>query len=148
MNQSSFKPRDSCINQRLWITHKIYKSFENGPEVRSLFLDISKAFDKVQHEGFTFKQEQKRHFRWLIEHFKRLIVLHDQVSTRTGINAGVPQGSILGLLLLFVSMIYLTIYHLMTNYLLMTRLIICDVNVSARELNEDLKLISDWAFPW
>ena len=148
MNQSSFKPRDSCINQLLRITHKIYKSFENGPEVRSLFLDISKAFDKVQHEGFTFKQEQKRHFRWLIEHFKRLIVLHDQVSTRTGINAGVPQGSILGLLLLFVSMIYLTIYHLMTNYLLMTRLIICDVNVSARELNEDLKLISDWAFPW
>ena len=70
------------------------------------------------------------------------------MSTRTGINAGVPQGSILGLLLLFVSMIYLTIYHLMTNYLLMTHLIICDVNVSAGELNEDSKLISDWAFQW
>ena len=54
-NQSGFKPGDSCINQLLSITHEIYSSFDDGFEVRSVFLDISKAFDKVWHEGIIFK---------------------------------------------------------------------------------------------
>ena len=50
-NQSGFKSGDSCINQLLPIIHEIYKSFDDGPEVRSVFLDISKAFVKVCHDG-------------------------------------------------------------------------------------------------
>ena len=46
-NQSAFQPGDSCINQMLSITHEIFTPFDNGLEVRSVFLDISKAFDKV-----------------------------------------------------------------------------------------------------
>ena len=46
-NQSGFKPGDSCTNQLLSISHQIYKSFEGGHEVRSVFLDMSRAFDKV-----------------------------------------------------------------------------------------------------
>ena len=42
-NQSGFKPGDSCINQLLSITHGIYASFDEGYEVRGVFLDISKA---------------------------------------------------------------------------------------------------------
>ena len=57
-NQFGFKPSDSCINQLLSITHEIYKSFDDGLEVRSVFLDISKAFDKVWYEGVIFKLEQ------------------------------------------------------------------------------------------
>ena len=48
-NQSCFKPGDSCMNQLLFITHEIYKSFDNGLEVSGIFLDISRAFDKVWH---------------------------------------------------------------------------------------------------
>ena len=51
--QSGFKPGDSCINQLLSITHEIYHSMEDGYEIRGVFLDISKAFDKVWHEGFV-----------------------------------------------------------------------------------------------
>ena len=46
-HQSDFKPGDSCINQLLSVTREIYKSFDDGLEVRSVFLDISKDFDKV-----------------------------------------------------------------------------------------------------
>ena len=48
-NQSGFRPFDSCVNQLLTITHEMFSSFDCNPslEVRSIFLDISKAFDKV-----------------------------------------------------------------------------------------------------
>ena len=46
-NQSGFKPGDSCINQLLSITHEIYKSFDDSLDVRGVFVDISKTFDKV-----------------------------------------------------------------------------------------------------
>ena len=39
-NQSGFKPGDSCINQLISITHKIYQSFDDGFEVRGVFLNI------------------------------------------------------------------------------------------------------------
>ena len=41
-NQSGFKPGGSCINHLLAITHEIYKSFDEGFEVRCVFLDLIK----------------------------------------------------------------------------------------------------------
>ena len=48
-NQSGFRPSNSCINQLLAITHEIFEAFDCNPplEVRSVFLDMAKAFDKV-----------------------------------------------------------------------------------------------------
>ena len=56
--QSGFKPSDSCINQLLSISHKVYSSSDDEFEVRSVFLDISKAFYKVWYERIIFKLKQ------------------------------------------------------------------------------------------
>ena len=50
-------PGDSCIFQLLSIVDKINSSLDYNPTIdaRGLFLDISKAFDKVWHEGIHFK---------------------------------------------------------------------------------------------
>ena len=55
--QSDFLLGDSCISQLLSITHKIYKSFDCNPsvDVRGIYLDISKAFEKVWHDGLIYK---------------------------------------------------------------------------------------------
>ena len=56
--QSGFRPGDSCINLLLSITHDIFISFDNGLERRGVFLDISKAFNKVWHNRLVHKLKQ------------------------------------------------------------------------------------------
>ena len=53
LDQSGFCPFDSCVNQLIAITHVLFGAFDCNPplEVRSVFLDISKAFDKVWDKG-------------------------------------------------------------------------------------------------
>ena len=55
-NHSRFKPCNSV--QLLRIIHEIYESFVAGHEVRGVFLDISKTFDKVWHEAIILKLTQ------------------------------------------------------------------------------------------
>ena len=52
--QSGFRPGDSYINQLLSITHDIFTFFDNG----LVFLDISKAFDKMWHDRLIYKLKQ------------------------------------------------------------------------------------------
>ena len=59
-NQSRFRPGDSTSKQLLYLVNEIYEAFEDPKslEVRAVFLDISKAFDKVWHDGLIFKLKQ------------------------------------------------------------------------------------------
>ena len=108
-NQSGFKPGDACINQLLSITREICKSFDNGFKLRGVFLDITKAFDKVWREGIIFKLKQNGISGKLLSVLsdflkdrKQRVTLNGQVYLWTGVNAGVPQVSILGHLLFLV----------------------------------------------
>ena len=87
-NQSGFKPGDSSINQLLSITHNIYKSFDDGYEVSGVFLDISKAFDKVWQDGLIFKLQENGisgNLLKVLKHFltnrKQRVVLNGQSSS-------------------------------------------------------------------
>ena len=48
-SQSSFCKGNSCMSQLLSITHKIFEGFDANPllDTCGIFLDISKAFDRV-----------------------------------------------------------------------------------------------------
>ena len=108
-NQSGFKPDGSCIIQLLSITHEIYKSFDNESEVRGIFFDISKTFDKVWYQGKTLKLKQNgisSNLLKIIENFVsnryQRVLLNGKYSGWTALNAEESQGSILGPLLLLV----------------------------------------------
>ena len=77
--------------------------------MRGLFLDISKAFDKAWHKGIIFKLKQNGISGKLLSVLsdflkdrKQRVTLNRQVSSWTGVNTEVPQGSILGPLLFLV----------------------------------------------
>ena len=55
--QSGFNKNDSCINQLVSKTHEIYSAFDCNPslEVRGVSLDLSRAFDKVWHDGLIYQ---------------------------------------------------------------------------------------------
>ena len=54
-SQYGLKSGDSCIEQLLSITREMFQSFDERFEVSSVFLDISKAFDKILHKRLIFK---------------------------------------------------------------------------------------------
>ena len=49
VHQLEFRPGDSCVHQLISIVHDTYNAFDTNPssEVRGVFLNISKAFDRV-----------------------------------------------------------------------------------------------------
>ena len=160
-NQSGFRPGDSCIHQLISITHDIYRSYDANPtqEVRGLFLDISKAFDRVWHEGLLYKLKNlgiEGKFLFLIESFLsdryQRVTLNGQTSDWAPVEAGVPQGSILGPLL-FLCYINDLPDGLISNVKLFADDTALFSNVTSpiesyNILNHDLTKITDWAFQW
>ena len=142
--QSGFRPGDSTINQLLSITHDIYNAFEHHHGTRAVFLDISKAFDKVWHEGLLLKLKSNGISGHLLNLFSDFLderyqrtVLNGKSSDWKRITAGVPQGSVLGPLLVKLFANDTSVFN-----------VVFVTDISAEVLNQDLSAVQDWAYQW
>ena len=55
--QSGFIPGDSTVNQLTFLYNTFSQALDTEKEVRVVFCDVSKAFDRVWHEGLLLKLE-------------------------------------------------------------------------------------------
>ena len=160
-NQSGFRPGDSTSNQLLYLVNEIHEAFEDPKslEVRAVFLDISKAFDKVWHDGLIFKLKQNGISGSLIKLFanylhnrKQRVELNGFYSEYSTIESGVPQGSVLGplLFLIYINDLERNIRSNVKFFADDTMLFstVNDSVKSANSLNHDLDIIYQWAHQW
>ena len=160
-SQSGFLPGDSCIAQLLSTTHEIQTAFDENPtvDVRGVFLDISKAFDKVWHDGLIFKLKsygvEGELFLLLKKYLhnrEQRVVLNGQTSEWKKIYSGVPQGSVLDplLFLIYINDVPDGITSMCKIVADDTSLFskVLDVYKSVVELNANLEKINQWAYQW
>ncbi|MCG8078251.1 MAG: reverse transcriptase family protein, partial [Candidatus Thiodiazotropha taylori] len=157
--QSGFVQGDSTTYQLLHTYHQICEAVDGGREVRAVFCDISKAFDRVWHKGLLYKLRaigcSGNILRWFSNYFlnrRHRVLLNGQSSNWASVQAGVPQGSILGPLL-FLIYINDIVKEIGCNIRLFaddtSLFIIVDCPLQAATLlNNDLNTISDWAAKW
>ena len=109
--QIGFRPGHSTQQAIITLIDKITKSLDNGDIVISLFIDLKKAFDTVDHRILLRKLYaygiRGTMLKWIESYLSgrtQYVVFDGQESEIHGIQCGVPQGSILGPLLFILYM--------------------------------------------
>ena len=160
-DQSGFIPGDSTINQLIAICNNLYKCIDDGDEMLAVFLDLTKAFDKVWHRGLLYKMKGigicGNLFDLLASYLanrRQCVQLCGHTSSPLELRAGVPQGSVLGPLLFLIYINDITDHLQSKTYLfaddtsLFQGIKNGDARSAASIVNRDLDLIHKWATRW
>ena len=159
-HQYGFRKGHSTIDGTLDLTGNIIKANEDKKLFGALFIDLSKAFDTIDHDILLHKMEhygiRGRCLDWVRDYLtnrKIRVKINSNGNVCTSkeefINIGTPQGSNLGLLFfsIFVNEIYLTLDHC-TCILYADDTTIyyasADVNKIIRSLQSDLTKLIEW----
>ena len=154
--QSGFRKHHSTCTALIKTIDKWNDEIDVGKYVGAVFVDLSKAFDMVNHEllieklhTLGIKENENLWFKSYLTNRTQCVSVNDSVSTPNVISSGVPQGSILGplLFLLFINDMQNNVLHSTVDmYADDTLVYVChkDVNVIEKKLNEDLQNLSNW----
>ena len=102
-SQHGFRKKRSCLTQLIEHVDSVLKALNDGREVDVIYLDYSKAFDKVDHKILLTKMKQYGIkgpiYDWIecfLRNRQQTVVVDGEKSEFKDVESGVPQGTVLG----------------------------------------------------
>ncbi len=122
IQQSGFRENRATADNLLFFTQKISESLNISKSACGVFFDISKAFDKVWHDGLVFKLSKlgipTYILKYIIDFLSNRsfrVKVSNSYSNFYPIKCSVPQGSVLGPLLFLVYINDIPLTNIMNN---------------------------------
>ena len=161
-SQYGFRAHHSCDNAINHLVGKVVKNLENKNDTVALFLDLSKAFDTLEHKIVLSKMSRYgirgTTLQWFSDYLsnrklrvrcKPTSVGHDVVSDTYDIQYGTPQGSCLGplIFLIFCNDLSLHLEYMECLQFADDTTLLCshkNPNYLAFCIDSDLRNIQDW----
>ena len=156
-SQYGFRKKHSTELAAIELTDRLQKEVEKGNTPFTVFLDLSKAFDTLNHkillhklEFYGFDQNALRLMRSYLSDRQQYVEFNHCKSETKQINIGVPQGSILGPLLFLIYMNDIFKASSMFNFILYADDSTLQSTLEAfchhthLDINTELEKISNW----
>ena len=157
-SQHGFWKGRSCLTNLLVYLDKVTMYIDQGLPVDSIYLDFSKAFDRVPHARLESKL--KSHgiggvlsdwiTEWLTDRVQRVVV-NGKTSEWSPVRSGVPQGSILGpvLFVIFINDLDKDVRNHILKFADDTKLFSqVSTYEDAEKLQNDLSTLHEWSNKW
>lgn len=156
--QHGFRKGLSCETQLIMTHYDIAKDLDLGKQVDMIFLDFSKAFDRVPHmrllrklKGYGLDSNTLTWIQSFLANRTQQVINNGEHSESVNVTSGVPQGSVLGPLLFL-----LYINDLTCNLKCKIRLFADDCLLyipldnwdDGKLMQSDLDLIEEWCNKW
>ena len=157
-SQHGFLPGKSCLTNLIEFLHYCHENVDKGKPVDIIYLDFSKAFDRVPHSRLIYKLESYGFNKciiawiqnWLNSRVQR-VVLNGSASEWSMVCSGIPQGSVLGplLFILYINDIDSDIVSRLSKFADDTKLFSeASSTEQALLLQQDLDNLYQWSQDW
>ena len=158
--QSGYLLGRSTVTQLIEVYHMLCSLIDNEKEVRVIFLDIAKEFDRVWHKGILHKLQKAGidgnlllWFESYLSDRRQRVVINGQTSEWGDVSAGVPQGAVLGPLsfLIYINDLSSEVTHCNIRFFAEDTCLFIEVDnreESVAKINADLEQINKWSKKW